>query len=111
MLKTLAAASAVTLITAMSGLSAQSWPSPAIVEEPPAEYSHAPAEPFVVMVGTPYEVHMACGGKPPPTDWVLLACTFMPRRVILMPHCPPAQDEYCGRLLRHEMAHLNGWRH
>lgn len=109
MLKTFAAASVVTLITAMSGPSAQ-WPDPAIVEEPPAQYDYAPTEPFVVMVGTPAQVHFACGGKPNPTV-VLLACTFMPRRVILMPHCTPDQDEYCGRLFRHEKAHLNGWRH
>jgi len=29
----------------------------------------------------------------------------------LLPHCPADQDAYCGKLLRHEMAHLNGWKH
>jgi hypothetical protein len=110
MLKTLIAASAVTLITAMSGPSAP-WPPPSIIEQPPAKYDHAPIEPFVVLVGSPAQVHYACGGAPLPTDTIYLACTFMPRRVILMPYCPPSADEYCGRLMRHEMAHLNGWRH
>ncbi len=117
MLKTLAAASAVTLIAAMSGPSASMQdvqpfvPTPEAVEAPPAKYDHAPTAPFVVMVGTPYQVHMACGGQPPPARDIIMACTFMPRRVILMPHCPAEQDAYCGKLLRHEMAHLNGWAH
>lgn len=110
MLKTLIAASAVTLITPMSGPSAQ-WPDPSIVEQPPAIYDHAPAEPFVVIVGNPAQVHAACGGAPPPTNRILLACTFLPQRVIVMPHCPPEADAHCGRLFRHEKAHLNGWRH
>lgn len=117
MLKTLIAASAVTLITAMSGPSASMQevrtfvPSPEAVEAPPAMYDHAPSQPFVVIVGTPYQVHMACGGKPPPTANIIMACTFVPQRVILLPHCPTDLDAYCGRLLRHEMAHLNGWVH
>lgn len=117
MLKTLIAASAVTLITAMSGPSASMQDTPVFrphadaVEPPPAQYDHAPDAPFVVMVGSPYQVHMACGGQPPPTTTIIMACTFMPQRVILMPHCTPDQDAYCGKLLRHEMAHLNGWIH
>lgn len=117
MLKTLAAASAVTLITAMSGPSASMQdvqpfvPTPDKVEAPPAQYDHAPDRPFVVMVRSPYQVHMACGGSPPPTTFIIMACTFLPQRVILMPHCTPEQDAYCGKLLRHEMAHLNGWVH
>lgn len=117
MLKTLIAASAVTLIATMSGPSASMQevrtfvPSPEAVEAPPTEYDHAPDQPFVVIVGSPYQVHMACGGQPPPTRNIVMACTFMPQRVILMPHCSPGLDEYCGRLMRHEMAHLNGWKH
>lgn len=117
MLKTFAAASVVTLITAMSGPSASMQeprlfvPEPAFVEEPPSQYDHIPDRPFVVVIGTPYQVHMACGGQPPPTPTVIMACTLMPQRIIILPQCTPAQDEYCGRLLRHEKAHLNGWVH
>ncbi len=117
MLKTLIAASAVTLITAMSGPSASMQdvrifvPSPEAVEAPPAQYDRAPGAPFVVIVGTPQQVHGACGGAPLPARDIIMACTFMPRRVILLPHCPADQDAYCGKLLRHEMAHLNGWKH
>lgn len=117
MLKTIATASVVTLITAMSGPSVSMQearvfvPTPEAVEAPPAMYDHAPDQPFVVVVGTPYQVHMACGGRPPPTPTVVMACTFMPRRVIVLPQCTPDQDEYCGKLLRHEKAHLNGWVH
>jgi hypothetical protein len=117
MLKTLIAASAVTLIPAMSGPSVSMQevrlfvPTPDAVEAPPAMYDRIPDQPFVVIVGTPYQVHMACGGKPPPTANIVMACTFMPRRVIVMPHCTPDQDAYCGKLLRHEKAHLNGWVH
>ena len=117
MLKTLIAASAVTLITAMSGPSASMQevrmfvPSPEAVEAPPAEYDRIPDAPFIVIVGTPYQVHMACGGEPFPARYVIMACTNTARRVIVMPHCTPDQDEYCGKLLRHEKAHLNGWVH
>ncbi len=117
MLKTLIAASAVTLITAMSGpsVSMQSVrvfvPTPEAVETPPAEYDHAPDQPFVVMSGSPRQVHEACGGAPLPARDIVMACTFMPQRLILLPHCGPGLDEYCGKLLRHEIAHLNGWKH
>ena len=117
MLKTLIAVSTAILLTAMPGPSASMQdvptfaPSPDAVESPPPEYDHAPDQPFVVIVGSPYQVHMACGGAEPPTSMIVMACTFMPQRVILLPHCPPDLDEYCGKLLRHEMAHLNGWRH
>ena len=117
MLKTLIAASAVTLITTMSGPSASMQevrtfvPSPEAVETPPPEYDHAPSQPFVVIVGTPRQVHDACGGQPLPAHDIIMACTFMPQRVILLPHCPADLDAYCGKLLRHEMAHLNGWKH
>jgi hypothetical protein len=117
MLKTLIAALAVTFAPTMSGPSASMQdvrvfvPSPEAVEAPPARYDHAPDAPFVVIVGTPRQIHDACGGAPLPARDIIMACTFMPRRVILMPHCPAEQDAYCGKLLRHEMAHLNGWVH
>lgn len=115
MLKILLTASVVTLITAMSGPSAtmQAWPTAADVEEPPVEYQGAPSQPFAVVIGTPYEVHQTCSALagPPAPGYVLLACTVMPERVIVFPHCQPGQEEYCGKLWRHEVAHLNGWRH
>ena len=111
MLKTFAAASAVTLITAMSGPSAPMQAAP-YVEEPPAMYAGIPDRPFVVVIGTPTQIDAACGAattRLPGT--VILACTFPAERVILLPHCEAGAEAYCGALWRHEVAHLNGWRH
>lgn len=118
MLKTLIAASAVTLITAMSGPSAYMQDAPVVgptaanVEQPPVEFTGPPDRPFVVVIGTPYQVHHFCAARGVvPPGYVVLACTLVAERVIVFPNCLPGQEEYCGALWRHEVAHLNGWRH
>lgn len=118
MLKTLLVASATMLTQTMSGPSALMQeapavgPSAAIVEQPPAEFAGPPDRPFAVVIGTPFQVHHFCAarGHVPP-GYIVLACTLPSERVIVFPHCLPGQEEYCGALWRHELAHLNGWRH
>jgi hypothetical protein len=113
--KSTVVALAAIFIASMSGPSAPSqvWsPDPSWVEPPPARYDHAPDRPFVVIIGAPAEVHRTCGGQwPLTTGPLLLACTVPAERIVVFPHCAAGQEAYCGALWRHEMAHLNGWRH
>lgn len=86
-------------------------PAPA-VEASPAEYAGIPDRPFIVVVGTPQEVHATCASRGyVPKGYVVLACTLPRERIIVFPHCTEEQEAYCGRLLRHEIGHLSGWIH
>lgn len=111
---------ALVLIAALAGPSAiptQLGPPPEIVTLPPAEFQGMPHQPFMVVVGTPAEVHAFCAmGRPVPPGRVILACTLPEQRIIVFPHVRPGQEAYAGRLWMHELAHLPGldgraWRH
>lgn len=123
MLKTLIAASAVTLITAMSGPSASmqerpfpfpSAPAAGVVQGAPPEYWSPPDRPVVMLFADPAEVNEACGTSP---GYVTLACTVDGRQpVTLMPNPCLYQHEYYAKLLCHELGHVSrrglpGWRH
>jgi len=123
MLKTLAAASAVTLITAMSGPSThmQAFPLPAApdplrIEGAPPQYWGEPG-PFIIAFADPAVVDAYCTrGAPGPRGYVVLACTRDDVRQVAMPNPCLYQHEYYAKLLCHEQAHLSrpglsGWRH
>lgn len=78
----------------------------------PTEYQGTPTA-AVVLFLTPQEVNAACGNADP--LWNVYACTYVDKRVIVMPNpClyPEAKNvESYAHLMCHEKAHINGWRH
>lgn len=71
---------------------------------PPAVYDHYPNKPFKVIEVESRIVAALC----PKAD-LALACAFVgSRRVFVRDDLETAVRE---RVLRHEYAHLNGWRH
>lgn len=113
MLKTLIAASAVTLITAMSGPSAsmQSFPFPTnlSVEKPPVQFQGPPDAPASILYADPIMVDAVCrraAGKSAPAGGIILACTLPSTRRQLMPDPCLYPDEYFASLQCHENAHL-----
>lgn len=121
MLKILLTASVVTLITAMSGPSANmqalpSAPSPMAVEQAPPTHWGAPGA-FIIAFADPVEVDAYCRSSAyVPPGFIVLACTRDDRRQVVMPNPCLYQHEYYAKLLCHEQAHLtrpglSGWRH
>ncbi len=67
-----------------------------------------------IIFADPPVVHQVCTSNMPPLDKniIVLACTNPANRVMLLPNpCLYAEVDPYARLMCHEMAHLNGWKH
>lgn len=71
---------------------------------PPATYDHYPAKPFRLIEVEARIVAAVC----PKAD-LALACAFPKQRQLFIRD--DLDDAVRAKVLRHEYAHLNGWRH
>lgn len=83
------------------------------VERPPVEYQTVPDQPAIVLFADPQVVHQVCGelaGVDPYDLRKILACANPRNRTILLPSPCLYEDGY-AKLVCHEVAHLNAWKH
>ena len=73
-----------------------------VVDLPPPEYDHEPAQHYTVHVLSPDAVVIACFG-------IEVACARPKRNWIIV--SSELHGEELDRVMRHEKAHLNGWKH
>lgn len=71
---------------------------------PPPEYDYEPAEPYTVRSVPCTEIPRLCNGY-------FVACTHVSRSVIYVDERLRARQDWLKKAIRHERAHLNGWRH
>lgn len=71
------------------------------IELPPAIFDHEP-ENYAVMYAPAGEMQLLCG-------WPTVACTRPAKRIIIV--WSGLRGAALARAIRHEKAHLNGWRH
>jgi hypothetical protein len=71
------------------------------IELPPAIFDYEPSN-YAVMYAPAEEMPALCG-------WQVIACTRPAKRIIII--STGLRGAALARALRHEKAHLNGWRH
>lgn len=77
-----------------------------LLGEPPAAFDHEPAEPYAIKMIAPDLVDNYCGRLP---DMVQLGCWNEWQGLIYIRD--DLTPEAFHFVLRHEKAHVNGWRH
>jgi hypothetical protein len=70
--------------------------------QPPPAYDHEPTEPYEVVEVPCQVMHAVCNGP-------YIGCTKPAMRVIVVDG--RLNGTYREKVVRHEKAHLNGWRH
>lgn len=73
---------------------------------PPHQFAHEPAKPYRVDVVSQAELERYCA--PTPLRPVVLGCTVMGAYILLR---DDMTDDAARLVLRHEIAHINGWEH
>lgn len=110
------------ILSALLALAALVSPAFGIeVEAPPAKYRHEPLAPYTVVRSTEHELRKLCkldylirvlmvrGAGGDTTKITVAGCTQVVRRVIHIRDDLSPRD--FQKVLEHEKAHLNGWRH
>ena len=73
------------------------------VIDPPAIFDYEPTN-YAVMYAPMAEMVVLCG-------WATVACARPAKRIIIIALDGGLSAEESSRVIRHEKAHLNGWRH
>ena len=73
-----------------------------IIEEPPAEFDHEPTVKYSVIRTTAKKVVQYCRG-------IKNACAIPRRRVVVIDEAIKGDER--DEIMRHEKAHINGWKH
>lgn len=69
---------------------------------PPHWFDHEPVKAYAIMYAPRHEMRLLCGFD----TW---GCVYPSKRLIVV--CEALRGELLDIILRHEKAHLNGWRH
>jgi hypothetical protein len=94
------------LLTACAG-------APLPVQMPPPQYDHAPFLPYITLLVPLPNVDAVCRANGDlGASGQAIACTLLRARPIII--LPMVEPGFCSkddqaRLLRHEIAHINGW--
>ena len=80
----------------------------AVIEMPPKKYDHEPYQPYQVIEMPIKDLHKICN-QPRRSNYTLFGCAH--HLVGLIYLRDDLSDEARKRVLRHERAHLNGWKH
>lgn len=76
---------------------------------PPGRFDPEPAKPYRVLHVDADFMRLACPGHRVPKGQAIVGCTIYKSRTVLILDGLSARFE--RQVLRHEKAHLNGWRH
>lgn len=71
---------------------------------PPPQYDYEPAQPYTVRAIPCEDMHDLCAG------WYV-ACAYVERNLIYVDNRLLKRQDWLKKAIRHERAHLNGWRH
>lgn len=71
---------------------------------PPPRYDYEPTQPYTVRAVSCGDIPRLCAG------WYV-ACAHVSRNVIYVDNRLLKRQDWLQKAIRHERAHLNGWRH